>query len=224
MCDVVVWRSCSKVDVSDALWPPDARNAGRKIRCLLHLAKIKALMAKTTSCAQQIPDSPSGCRASIDSRRRPMSGAVIGAGGQPSGQNSRIEGRNSPSSQLQCLVRSEARENADGVVELNKAQKAQRGKAGAARLCTYRRPGLGPHLASLECSPSTTKPESWSSCLFPVSMDPETEEIYLSNTASRARSRIILHNSRVACTTGPRRLTQARSQCLEHVATVMHSG
>jgi hypothetical protein len=31
-------------------------------------------------------------------------------------------------------------------VGLNRAQMAQTGKAGAVRLCTYRRPELGPHL------------------------------------------------------------------------------
>lgn len=113
-----------------------------------------------------------------------MSGAVIGAGGQPSGQDSRIKDSNLPSSQLCFLICMKASRNAADVVELNKAQMAQRGKAGAVRLCTYRRPGLGPHLlmrtlASLECSHQPTKPESWPCCLYPAFQDPNLEEIYL---------------------------------------------
>lgn len=46
------------------------------------------------------------------------------------------------------------------VVEKNKAQMAERGKAGAVRLCTVVVEGRGPHLlmrtlASLDCHPST---------------------------------------------------------------------
>ena len=80
-----------------------------------------------------------------------MSRAVIGAGGKPSGWDRRIEGRYSPSSQLQCRVGMKVRESCSSMViaKLNKAQMAQTGKAGAVRLCTYRCRELGPHLLML---------------------------------------------------------------------------
>lgn len=45
----------SRIDVSDALGPSNARNAGREIRCLLRAVEDKALMINTASYAQRLP-------------------------------------------------------------------------------------------------------------------------------------------------------------------------
>ena len=74
-----------------------------------------------------------------------MSRAVIGAGGQPSGWDSSIEG-NALTKFAVCVLNClKARKNCL-IVGLTKAQMAETGKAGAVRLCTYRRRELGPHL------------------------------------------------------------------------------
>lgn len=82
---------------------------------------------------------------------------------------------------------------------------AQTGTVGAARLCTYRRRELGPHLLmlgwrTLERHLHAAKPVSQSSHLYPASTD-GTFEAYIRSKLNKQtlKPRDNLYQSRVVC-------------------------
>lgn len=73
-------------------------------------------------------------------------------------------------------------------VGLNRAQMAQTGKAGAVRLCTYRRQELGPHLDGVPWRHLLAKPESQSPRLYPAYADRKLVKCIQRGRRLRARA------------------------------------